>query len=323
MRQFTAGFREWLERRRRFAEEWAFHRERAAIELEALGVQRREAELMAAARLGHRSRHRRDALRESGGDLAGLLQTLLPQRTLHTAWNLPLALVAVLGLLYAVNPGRRPVWQTVAGSNFAAEVAPSRAAVCTPRTPPADITIQWHTADPCVERAPWVQPATIPAAFGKAASWIIVLAGGWPLLRFWWANRASRRLMLYGISTLVLLASSAVTIFVIAMQYHSLVDYPHWGLRAAVYVTYTLAHTLAVAYIFRRWRLDVNARCPSCLESLRMPMERGHLNSLLLDPLEVESVCIQGHGTLTETRWDRRFQDSRSFWDDLAGTSAR
>ena len=323
MLQTAARIREWFERRRRFAEEWAFHRQRAAIELEALGLNRQEAEVMAAARMGRRSRYRRDALRDAGGDFAGLLQLLLPQRSLHTAWMLPLALAAVLCLLYAVNPGRQHVWQTVMGSNFAAEVAPSRAAVCTPRTPSADITIQWHTADPCVERAPWVQPFTIPAAFGKAASWIIVLAGGWPLLFFWWANRASWRLMLYGLSTLVLLAGIATTLFVTAMQYHSLAPYPAWDLRVTAYLSYVLAHTLAVAYTFRRWRLDVNARCPSCLESLRLPMERGHLDSLLLDPPEVESVCIQGHGTLTETRWNRQFQDSRSFWEDIAGTSAR
>ena len=322
MRKITAGIREWLERRRRFAEEWAFHRERAAIELEALGLNRREAELMAAGRMGRRSRHRRDALHESGGDLAGLLQILLPERSLHAAWLLPLALAAVLGLLYAVNPGRQQVWLTVTGSNFLAEVATSRTHACTPRTPPVEPGTAWHTADPCVERAPWVQPITIPAAFGKAASWVIVLVGGWPLVRFWWGHRASWRLLLYGLSTLVLLAGIGTTAFVTFMQYQLLANYPTPDMRIST-VLFTLFHTLAIAYAFRRWRRDVNSRCPSCLESLRMPMERGQLNSLLLDPLEVESVCIQGHGTLTETRWHREFQDSRSFWEDLAGTSVR
>ncbi|HEY3440647.1 MAG TPA: hypothetical protein VGK29_07845 [Paludibaculum sp.] len=318
-----ADIRKWLEKRRRFEEEWAFHCERAAVELESLGLNRQEAVAMAAARMGSHSRYRRNALHEAGCDLGGLLHLLLPQRSLHNACMLPLALAASLGLLYFVNPGRQQVWQTVAGTNFAAEVDPSRTHGCTPRTPPADISLVWRTADPCVERAPWVQPAAIPAAFGKAASWIIVLVGGWPLLRFWWSNRVTWRLMLYGVSTLLLLAGIATTLFVTAMQYHSLVAYPHWGLRVAAYVSYTLAHTLAVAYMYRRWRLDVNSRCPSCLESLRMPMERGHLDSLLIDPPETESVCLQGHGTLTETRWHREFQDSRSFWDDLAGTSAR
>ncbi len=323
MLHIVAQIREWLERRRCFSLEWAFHRERAGIELESLGLNRREAEAMAAARTGRRSRYRREALHAAEGDLVGLVQLLLPDRSLQTAWILPLSLAAALGLLYAVNPGRQPVWQTVTGSNFAAEVAPSHAAACTPRTPPADRAIKWHTADPCVERAPWVQPITIPAAFGKAASWIIVLVGGWPLVRYWWGNRESWRLMLYGLSTLILIAGIAVTLFVTAMQYHSLANYPHWDLRVAAYLTYTFAHTIAIAYAFRFWRHDVNARCPLCLEALRLPMERGHLDSLLIDPPEVESVCIQGHGTLTETRWDRHFQDSRSFWDDLAGTSSR
>jgi hypothetical protein len=299
-----ARFREWLNRRRSFAQEFAFRRERAAY-------------------TGHLPPRRRDALRHAGADLAGLLQLLLPHRSLHTAWILPLSLFAALVLLYALNPGRQPVWQTVTGTNFAAEVAPSRTAKCTPRTPPVDLTIRWHTADPCVERAPWVQPATIPAAFGKAASWIIVLVGGWPLLRLWGARRVTARLALYGLATLLLWAAIAATTFVTVMQFHSLVNYPHWGLRLTAYVSYAFAHTIGVAYIFRRWRRDVDARCPSCLESLRMPLERGHLDSLLIDPPETESVCIQGHGTLTETRWDRRFQDSRSFWEDLAGTSSR
>jgi hypothetical protein len=318
----SAAIRSWLNRRRLFAQEFAFHRERAACELESLGLSRNESTRLAAARTGRLS-HRRDALRAAGADLAGLLQLLLPQRSLHTAWILPLSLASALGLLYALNPGRQPVWQTVTGSNFAAEVAPARAVACTPRTPPADLAVKWLTADPCVERAPWVQPATIPAAFGKAASWIIVLVGGWPLVRFWWAKRESWRLMLYGLSTLILTAAIAVSLFVTAMQYHLLAIYPHWDLRVGAYLTYTFAHTIAIAYAFRYWRRHVNARCPLCLEALRMPLERGHLDSLLIDPPEVESVCIQGHGALTETRWERRFQDSRPFWDDLAGTPSR
>ena len=237
MLRYVDHIREWLERRRSFEQEWAFHQERAAVELEAFGLNRQEAEQMAAARMGRLSRSRRDALREAGGDLLGLRRLLLPGFTLHTAWMLPLALAAVLATVYAVNPGRAPVWQTLTGSNFATEVDPGRSAKCTPRTPSADISLQWHTADPCVERAPWVQPATIPAAFGKAASWIIVLVGGWPLLRLWWTKRATWRLMVYGLSTLILLASIAATLFITAMQYHSLVPYPHWGLRVLAYLT--------------------------------------------------------------------------------------
>ena len=127
MLQIIARIREWLKRRRSFSEEWAFHRERAAIELESLGLDRQEAEEMAAARMSRRSRYRREALHSAEADLAGLVQLLLPERSLHTAWILPLSLAAALGLLYAVNLGRQPVWQTVTGSNFAAEVAPTRA----------------------------------------------------------------------------------------------------------------------------------------------------------------------------------------------------
>ena len=53
--------------------------------------------------------------------------------------------------------------------------------------------------------------------------------------------------MVYGLSTLILVASIAATLFITAMQYHSLVPYPHWGLRVLAYLTYTFAHTLGIA----------------------------------------------------------------------------
>lgn len=323
MRPIQAAIREWLERRRRCTAEWAFHRERAAIELETLGLHRREAESLSARRLGRFSRYRRHAFHEAGAGLAGLRQALFPHHSLHTAWLPPLALAALLALLYAANPGRAPVWHTVTGTNFAAEVAPSRAPACTPRTPPAQLGLKWHTADPCVERAPWVQFHTIPAAFGKAASLIILLAGAGPLLHYYWRRRAAWLLLLYGLATLLLFTFIATTVFVTAMQYHLLASYSAWDLRIAVYVGYALAHTLAMARLFRLWRRDVYSRCPACLEPLRLPLERGHFDSVLLDPAELESLCIQGHGTLTETRWTAEFQESRPFWEDLAGTYQR
>ncbi len=312
------AIRTWRERRRLFAEDWKFHRERASAELESLGLSRDDACQTASLRLRHGSRAQ--ARREAEAGWGSLLRTLLPARSLHTAWRIPVLLALAIALLFALNPGRQAAWQTVAGSNFADEVDPADGArACSPRVPSVQFDAPLRGADPCVERAPWVRPDTIPAAFGKASSWIIFVCGLWPLTRLAWQRRESIRLWAYGTVTMSLLAFFAAALFVTAMQYHSLAGYPGW-LHTPAFLTYTFAHTLALAWAFRMWRHDLDRRCPNCLELTRLPMERGRLTSPLLDPLEVQSVCILGHGTLTESPYDKRFEDAKSFWDDLAGT---
>jgi hypothetical protein len=66
----------WHLRRRRFSEEWEFHRELLSTELRAAGLNSKEVRQAVKRRLGPRSRWRRDALREIDGSWRDFLNAL-------------------------------------------------------------------------------------------------------------------------------------------------------------------------------------------------------------------------------------------------------
>ena len=56
---------------------------------------------------------------------------------------------------------------------------------------------------------------------------------------------------------------------------------------------------LLAAWGLTFWSLnDQRNRCRTCLEHLRMPVNRGSYSSLVIDRPATESICIYGHGTL-------------------------
>jgi hypothetical protein len=57
-----------------------------------------------------------------------------------------------------------------------------------------------------------------------------------------------------------------------------------------------------------QWWIDVENRCPYCLRLPGMPETRGNAHDVLLDPLEIESICFRGHGVVLERRCGQRFQ---------------
>ncbi|HTS30786.1 MAG TPA: hypothetical protein VMH81_33160 [Bryobacteraceae bacterium] len=44
-----------------------------------------------------------------------------------------------------------------------------------------------------------------------------------------------------------------------------------------------------------------------------MPDARGKAHDILIEPREVESVCLQGHGLAIESRWRSRFERTEYF----------
>lgn len=76
---------------------------------------------------------------------------------------------------------------------------------------------------------------------------------------------------------------------------------------------------------------DQRRRCKVCLRMLRMPVEHGNWSRpLILNPLETESICPYGHGTLAEpqihlsTRQNAVWTEHEGdIWQELARTEDR
>lgn len=87
MHRFLDALRQWLELRARLRDERRFHLERGIADFRELGAGPREAKRLARARLGSRG-HRKLALREIGGDRAGLVRLLQVHGAVSSFWSL-------------------------------------------------------------------------------------------------------------------------------------------------------------------------------------------------------------------------------------------
>src|SRR5580700_3961972 len=112
--EWASELTKWWARRRRFAEEWAFHRDMAVAEFESLGMSHREARRLARRRLGARFNYRRAALRELQSDCRAL--QLLPfYRMKKSPFLVPTVIAAAIALMLAFNPQRLQVIQSLPG----------------------------------------------------------------------------------------------------------------------------------------------------------------------------------------------------------------
>jgi hypothetical protein len=105
----------WQERRRRFAEEWTFHRDMAVSEFESMGMSHRDARLLARRRLGGRFTYRRAALRELHSDYRALLDLLPTKRIKKSPFLVPAAIAVAIGLMLVLNPERLQAAGSVLG----------------------------------------------------------------------------------------------------------------------------------------------------------------------------------------------------------------
>jgi hypothetical protein len=320
MTRIFKAIEEWRSRRADLRQEWVFHIQRAAFELEDLGFSREEARQLAEERLGPRSRYRRKAIRDAGAGLAGLVALIAPRPPWRSPWAVPAALFAALALVVALNPGRKAVASAVLDpANFLRDgVTPYPPPPnCWPALPSATPRT---AADPCVLRAPWMKPIVIPAGWAKLFFGAFFLGTVWPLARMVLRTRKGWRLLLFGVAFQGGIVLLATTVWVTTLQYFMLITWTDWALREVSIVSLHLGLIGVAAGTAKWWRTDVYRRCPECLERLLLPEEHGRMNSFLLEPLEVEMVCVNGHGTLAEDHWQRRFLMARGFWHDLAGS---
>lgn len=275
--------RDWSQKRARFSQEWAFHRDQLASRLEAQGLCRLEAQRIARRKMGPKSRWKREALREIGADWFVLVYSADWRRLRSSAWLAPALLILAFALLLICNPWRLQLLESLTS----------------------------ETRD----YVPLEKLIVVPADFARLI-WGAILV--FQIVSLVQARRGWR---VYGYALLLFLqlAVFGVAVWITAIQITVAVEWPSdmfegWCLLA-LFFTYFWA-SLSTAKLVRS---SVSARCPVCLRRLHSPVARGQSCDLLVNPKEVESICLQGHGTLIESHWRQTFRASAGFWEDLAG----
>lgn len=325
----NSPFREWWKRRRDFHEEWAFHRERASIELSELGLDAAEVAHIVERRFGMSSHYARETQRERGADWRGLWELLQEAPLLRAAVRVPVALALLTLVLFAVNPYRGAVWSAVWHDSVRAELFGGKGRW---HRHPAIMQCSGgetilHGATACSFTTPWVKPVPVPTGFGKALWFVAVVMGAWRLTSFWRRNPRIWHYWLYGMVTLKLSELLAVTLWATGMQLFDLVPWPSRDLREVGLVLSGFLMLFSTVLALGAWRVDLESRCPACLKPLRMPLERGFFSSILFNPPEEEWICGEGHGTVTRgtgaaTRGTQEFKEGRDFWRDLEAVDA-
>src|SRR5579859_2554976 len=113
------ALREWMQLRARLRDEHQFHLDRAMADFRALGLSASAANRAARARFGSR-RNLTLALRELGGDWAGLIRMFVAHRVHASPWFQPTVLVTAILLILLLSPAPRAVLEGVAGHPLAA-----------------------------------------------------------------------------------------------------------------------------------------------------------------------------------------------------------
>jgi hypothetical protein len=96
--------------------------------------------------------------------------------------------------------------------------------------------------------------------------------------------------------------------WVTGMQILASRSWGHDGLQGFALLGFLFVFVALVYLSLWRWWADVENRCPYCLRLPGMPETRGNAHDVLVDPLEIESICFRGHGVVLQSRWRRRFQ---------------
>ena len=276
--EWSREFANWRARRRRFAEEWAFHRDMAISEFESLGMSHREARRLARRRLGARFNYRRAALRELQSDCRTLLQLLPLHRMKKSPLLLPTVIAVTIGLMLAFNPLRLQVIQSMQGLvPFVPHRGFERLIPLTPR-------------------------GVVPTGFAAVtlwSFWLIAMArlAAAPRLR------AHFRVWAFGGAILVLLMAFGGVFWATALQVLLVNRWAHEGAQGSAIIAFLFGYVGWAFAALRFWYHDLESRCPVCLRRFGMPEVRGSVNDVLIAPLETETICLHGHGLNVESIW--------------------
>jgi len=287
VREWLQGLAIWWQRRRRFSEEWRFHQQMTRSEFESLGLTPMEARRYAARRVGRRSTHRRAAMRAIGGDARGLIE-LLPLRSLRRSPALVPCLLAIAALLaLACNPYRSQVLASICGA------LPLSSPVATERL------------------IPLTPAGSVPIGFASVTLQIFGLAG---LARIAMRHRhgVPWRQSVYAIGMLLEIASVGMVAWATSLQLLLAWRWGSDGVQGFTLLLFLVAYAWAAWWAWQTWSRDMERRCPVCLRLPGMPEARGKALDVLIEPREVESICLQGHGLAIESRWSNRFESGCS-----------
>lgn len=277
----------WWARRRRFAAEWAFHRDMAVSEFESLGLSHREARRLARRRMGARFTYRRAALRELQADYGALPRLLPRHRIKKSPFLIPTVIALAVGLMLVFNPQRLQVIQSI------------------PRLVP-------FAARRDFERlVPLTPQGVVPTGFAAVTLWSFGLIA---LVRLAAAPRlrAHRRVWAFGGAILVLLIAFGGMFWATALQLLLGNRWARDGDQGAAIIAFLFGY---VGWAFAALRFcyrDLESRCPVCLRRFGMPEVRGRPYDMLIAPRETETICLHGHGLNVESIWGRVFARDHS-----------
>ncbi|MBV8551072.1 MAG: hypothetical protein JOY54_07205 [Acidobacteriaceae bacterium] len=233
-------------------------------------------------------------MREIEADFAALLKLLPIARLCESAFVIPVAVLLGTILALIVNPARIQVVHSIVVGLFAPGASGLSARL-----------------------VPLNRFGLIPTGF-PSISWEcgFLIGSAWLTIR-WLRAQVSGRMLIWGVATLGVLGTAALVLWTTVIQLWAVAEWPLNFLQGLFVLGFLFGYAWLVVSVLRFWHRSVCRRCPICLHRLRMPLAQGALHNLLLDPYEVASVCIHGHGTLSESRWRRAFNPPAGFWREL------
>ncbi len=348
MRRAINALREWMQLRVRLRDESQFHLDRATADLRALGLSARAAKRAARGRLGSRE-YRKLALRELGGDWAGLIRMFLAHRV-HTSPSFqPLALVTACLLILLLSPAPQLILEGVAGrpldaggrgAVFISEQARNLTYVGITKADfksiqslegltklerfqsiharaQASEDVSVAAIESQVRRKTGNPGLRVIPLFERHAILMGPAKAVWGLLAFcslfFVATHCSKpRWLGYGMAVGCLHALASLMTWAFAIQPWSGTAWAPGGRALLGFLALSAIYLGVVALQCHVWWHDLRRRCPFCLDSLLLPLTEGAADCFLLNSPTTESVCAHGHGVLVETRWESRFRPERS-----------
>lgn len=336
MRRALAAWREWMELRTRVREEYRFHLDRAAEELECFGLSPRDARRRARARLG-RGRNYRDAMKEIGGGSAGLLALMRAHRVMSSVWLQPISLLSVIALMMLLSPAPRLLVESVIGTPVgSADVQTVYLSVPQPWPLFTGITerefeklqsletlgpveryrgvyargasrgfsireveneVRAKTGNRDVRAATWFDDQRVDTSPALVVWILATMVIIFPLRERLFV-RGNRRWLLYAVGMGCLHLIASLTIWGVGVQ--------RWQAFGSLFAPYMLL----VAWQCRCLLRDLEQRCPVCLDRVLLGACEGEVNRVLVEAPVTESICAHGHGVLIESRWQREFRPS-------------
>jgi hypothetical protein len=276
----------WWQRRRRFAEEWAFHLEMAVSEFESLGFTRGEARRMARRRLGTFVRYRRAALRELRSDDSIFLVGLSDYAPMKSPLVVPTIIAVIMAIVLALNPQRFEEMESLA------RLLPFGPA-------------------PRIDRfVPLTPRGIVPMGFAALTLWSFAVIG---IVRIHagFKPRANWRVWTFGVVTLIQLVFFGDVLWATGLQILLMKRWLVDVIQGFAMITFAFAYVALASAALRVWYRDLESRCPVCLRRLGMAEVRGNAHDVLVAPLETESICLRGHGLNVQNRWGREFGPDR------------